>query len=405
MNIVIVSVNFFPANNAESFCATRFASALVRQGHCVHVITIQTASAVGTEVYQALVDERVKITTVPFMPRRRSVLSQFRFRCSDWETSVMPALISATHDALAGMEDPVLMSRTYPVSSLVVGWHCRKYATRWICHLSDPIPHATWNPCFSLAPRKCMDWLKWRWTRSWIRRGLEDADAISVTCPGVLRYYRERYPKSFGKRPAFVTTHIGDTRLSFLGANPFQRNFSGKMVLHAGELYSSRKMDALADAVLRINRNGVACTLVHVGAGDDINSELKQQMPSAYRRFPDSPGLSISAAKAADVLYVTDSITGLPYSPQILSKFVYQLYEDKPLLVETSADGIMHQCCIDYPEAGIFWVDRDNLNTMYSALENALRCDLSTIDRRRIREAFSEEHVVEKFVADMDGIG
>lgn len=404
MNIVIFSASFLPLNGPESFCATRFASALARRGHRVHVITLQAKSSVSEEVYHALVDDSVKITVVPFSPRRRSLLSQLRYCCANWETAIMPELIAATRRALVDMKDPILVTRTYPVSSLVVGWYCRKYAKKWICHLSDPIPHAPWLPNFSLLPNRLKEWLKWCWIRKWIARGLVTADAVSVTCPGVLRYYKERYPESFGKKPAFVTTHIGDNRLSFLALKPFERTFSGKMILYAGELYDSRKMDALADAILKLNKNGNPCTLVHVGKGNAVDSALKDY-PAAYLRYPDNPGMAVSAAKVADVLYVTDSITGLPYSPQILSKFVYQLYEDKPLLVETSVDGIMHQCSVDYPEAGIFWVDRDNLDTMNEALKKALECDSAKIDRSRVRRAFSEETIVKKFESDIAALG
>jgi glycosyltransferase involved in cell wall biosynthesis len=397
MDIVIVSANFFPAKDAESFCATRFASALARRGHRVHVIAFEPVSSVSDVVYKALVDDRVTITRIPFARRRRSVFSQIRYRCPDWETAVLPKMIAATKAALAEMKDPILMSRTYPISSLVVGYCCRKAAKKWICHLSDPIPHATWTPRFSLRPGRLMDYLKWRWMRGWIAKGFRCADAVSVTCPGVLRFYRERYPGAYGDKPKFVTTHIGDTRLAFLGAKPFERTFSGKMVLHPGELYSGRKMDALANAILKLNRNGVSCALVHVGKGNDIDSQLKNEFPKAYLRYPDDPALAIAASKETDVLYVTDSITGLPYSPQILSKFVYQLFEDKPILVETSSDGMMRACCDEYPEAGLFWVDRDRLETVEEALARALACSPAEIDRTRIRAAFSETEIARTF--------
>jgi len=41
MNIVIFSRNFYPQNDAEAFCTTRFASALAEIGHNVHVVTAE----------------------------------------------------------------------------------------------------------------------------------------------------------------------------------------------------------------------------------------------------------------------------------------------------------------------------------------------------------------------------
>ena len=44
MNFVIYSYNFFPQADAESFCATRFASALARANHNVTVVTMEVIS-------------------------------------------------------------------------------------------------------------------------------------------------------------------------------------------------------------------------------------------------------------------------------------------------------------------------------------------------------------------------
>lgn len=398
MNIVIVTTNFLPKNDAEAFCTARFASALSRAGHSVYVVTLQQQQGVRQDVFSAIVDDRIQIITVGYSLTDSYVLSQIRYRCPEREISACSALIRATKKLLHQLDKPILVSRTYSVTSLVVGWHCRKYANKWICHLSDPIPSALWKPFFSFCPPQLKDWVKYRWIYNWIRRGLLDSDGVSVTCPGVVRFYSERYGGAVDNEKFFVVTHIGDTRLSALNDLSFERPKHGKLIVHPGDLYTSRKMDALAEAVRTINAEGLDCTLVHIGDGGLYGTRLQKEFPTAYVRYDRNAELTVAASQVADVLYTTDSITGLPYSPQILSKFVYQLFEDKPILVETSADGMMHQCAVDYPEAGIFWVDRDNLATMTEALKRALSCDVRKIDRSRIRLVFSEKTVAEAFV-------
>ena len=399
MNIVVVSTNFLPKNDAEAFCTARFASALSRAGHRVYAVTLQQQQGVSQDVYSAIVDSGIQIVSVGYSLSDKYVLSQIRYRCPEREISACSALIFETKKLLRQLDEPILVTRTYSVTSLVVGWHCRKYANKWICHLSDPIPSALWNPSFSLSPRKLKDWLKYQWIYNWIRRGLLDSDAVSVTCPGVIRFYNDRYGRSVDEKKVFVVTHIGDTRLAGLkNIVTFEKPRDGKLIVHPGDLYTSRKMDALAEAVRTINAEGLDCTLVHIGYGGLYGTRLQKEFPTAYVRYDRNAELTVAASQVADVLYTTDSITGLPYSPQILSKFVYQLFEDKPILVETSADGIMHQCAVDYPEAGIFWVDRDDLSTMTEALKRALSCDVRKIDRSRVRLLFSEKSVVESFV-------
>ena len=67
MNIVIFSYNFFPQADAESYCATRFASALARAGHNVTVVTMDWDMQVSAATYDALVADGMRIVRVPFL--------------------------------------------------------------------------------------------------------------------------------------------------------------------------------------------------------------------------------------------------------------------------------------------------------------------------------------------------
>ena len=68
MNFVVCSYSFPPRSGPECFCTARFVSALAREGHSVHVVTMDHPAAISQATYDFLVDKRVKITRVPMKP-------------------------------------------------------------------------------------------------------------------------------------------------------------------------------------------------------------------------------------------------------------------------------------------------------------------------------------------------
>ena len=405
MNFVIVSTCFLPAKDAESFCTTRFASALARMGHSVHVVTLDHSAEVSEAIVKALVSDRLQITRIPYGVSRRPFLSQLRYRTDEWMSAVLDEFISRTKDILAHTENPILISRTYSISSLIVGWNCRKQAMKWICHLSDPIPFPDRMPTLSLCLRSISHYLRLKWNSRWVRRGLRDSDALSVTCPLVLDFFREQYGAALVDRtPNFVTTHIGDSRLQMTGGQPFRRTFPGKMILCTGASYACRNFNAVIAAVVNLNRQGLTCSFVHIGEASKVTCPGLADYPNAYVSYPDEPGLALAAAREADVLYTAENDPVFDYAPQLPSKFVYQLYEDKPIVADTLARSMMHDCCVQYPEAGIYWADKRDPTTLESAIREALACSPEKMSRSRIRQAFSETEIAGRFVKNVQSI-
>ena len=108
-------------------------------------------------------------------------------------------------------------------------------------------------------------------------------------------------------------------------------------------------------------------------------------------------------AKDAQVSFVADfNSEGLPYSPYLMSKFVYQLFADKPMVVFSKLDSEKHDYCVAYPEAGLFFADMKEPGSLEKAIKAALECDPKKIDRRRIRERFSEEHIAAEFIEQLE---
>ena len=72
-------------------------------------------------------------------------------------------------------ENPILLTRAFPLVSNLVGYYCRKDASAWVAHFSDPYPPFEWqNHWYSRLARPIH--------RRWARRILEQADLITVTC-------------------------------------------------------------------------------------------------------------------------------------------------------------------------------------------------------------------------------
>lgn len=397
MNFVIVSVHFFPQADAESFCSTRFATALAKAGHNVQVVTIDAPRVVSDDVYSALVDERIKINRVKIPPPSENRLAfncaRLRYFTYEQEARVIAPCIAATRAALQSVDAPILVSRTHPLCSAIIAWHCRKHASKWIAHLSDPLPWFYWNSFFGR--------LRYHFERLWMKRVFRNATGISVTCEQVCRFFHENFGELFDRQHTFVTTHIGDNLLK-KNRRPWTGKLHGKLIACPGTIYADRGANALADAVEQLNDEGVACTCALVGGGDpkwvaEFSKRPHVQMMNDY-----SPEMSLSLTDAADVLFVSDFESTMTYSPRIMSKFVYQIFEDKPMVVRAPQVSAQHDYCRRFPESGMFYADDANQQSLVEAIKLALSCDCSSIDRSNVRKCFSAETIADEFVRHVD---
>lgn len=398
MNFVIVSELYLPLANAEAYCTVRFASALADAGHNVHVVTLKHPVQVSQHVLDKLMNPAVHVTVVPYeRPGRRPVLSQLKYKVVDWESVALPGFIKTLSRVLRSTDSPILISRTYSIVSLIAAWNCRRDAKRWVAHLSDPIPGRGRYPGMTFMAR-----IKDSMLRFWIRRAFHDADAVSVTCPNVIRFYREEYGSIVDGHPIFVTTHIGDTLLSNSEVPSPDRDLDYKTVIHQGQLFYARGVGPMINAIRQLNASGMACRFLQVGKADE--NCLSRIRNEPYVEIVDNadPQTAAERTRTADVVYVPDFQSDRSYSLWLMSKFVYTIYENKPIVVFSVEDSAKHDYAVFFPEAGIFWADQRHPETLVDALKAAFRCKPSQINRSRIREEFSARKIAFDFVENIE---
>lgn len=393
MNFIIFSRNFYPQNDAEAFCTTRFASALASAGHSVHVVTAEYACDYD---YKALLDPRVKVTRVRTKPGagRFLNLSVRQQMVMDKDMCNVPRFCCAVKKVLKQYDKPILITRALPLTSLIVGVKTRRYAYKWISHFSDPIP---WFP----TNRKILK-LKERLSRRWVARAISSADAISVTCPLAIRYYREAYSKESEGKHFLVATHIGDNKLDGPKQPDWSPVFSKRTVLHPGDMYFNRG-EAIFQAIDRLNEEGVPLLFV-------LDRPPSPNMTHWFRTTSNAIALGIRGGGLlnaglnahADVVFIPDFVRDFDYSPYLMSKFVYQIYGDRPIVVHAKTESCMAEYCRRYPEAGLFFSEAGSVESLVGALKAALECDVGAIRREEIRREFSADSVAKTFVREVE---
>lgn len=397
IDFVIFSPNFFPRSDAEAYCATRFASALAVAGHRVHVVTLTLPKGETPADYGVLVHPGVQITPVARVDgRTRWPHVDLRtMTVGDNRILEIPGCVAKVKEALAAFERPVLITRTEPLLAAYVGYACRKSAARWIAHFSDPIPWSLPGDSFYGAVR---DMLARVMQRFWMRRVFKTADSISVTCLRARRFFRETYGMLADRPPWVVATHIGDTLLQSVE----RTGGVGKgVVFHAGDMYYGRGVEML-EAVERLNARGIPCELIQARHSpyDDTTRTAFVGRPHCHVIEPGCDPVLREKAAAAQVSCVVDfAPLSLAYSPRLLSKFAYQVYENRPIVVSSSEDGEMRDFCMRYPEAGLFFAPQGDVDALCLAIERALAADPSAFDRTAIRKEFSAKAVADRFVS------
>lgn len=413
MNFVIVSPLFWPLKNPEAYCSTRFASALAKAGHSVHVVTYERPAEMFEKSYDALVHPSVKITRVkrPTEKLRFPYVSWRWLSVWDNDSFGVKDYIASVKEVLAQYENPVLVSRSFPLVALTVAWYCRKLATKWIAHFSDPI--------LNQDPATKLGRLSHFFKKIWLRRAFRYSDGVSVTCKRVIRYYREQLGSIVDKQKWILTTHIGDFKLEKKGDENVEKKGGGggrdenihcppilstsSLIVHDGDIYGGRGLQIL-DAIKNLNEEGVAVDFIQ---GRKVKNEGERkrilETPHCFILDENATDELRERAKAARVSFVADfNMPGLSYSTHLMSKFVYQLFTDKPMVVFSKLDSEKHDYCVSYPEAGLFFADMKEPGSLEKAIKAALSCDPNKIDRKRIRERFSEEHIAAEFIEQLE---
>ena len=386
MNFVIFSYSFPPRCGAETFCSARFASALAQIGHNVHVVTMDHPKAISQDVYDFLVDRRITITRVPLADKQGlKILPRVMHRMRGREACDFANCINVLRDVLAKTESPVLVSRSMPEVSNMVAWHCRKYATKWIAHFSDPFPWTTGGSPSVVGKVFA------RWGLDWGRRIIRDADVVSVTCESAKRYFMETYGKVFVGKKVIVTSHIGEPPL--LTSKTWKKDCNGTLVVHTGGLGRSRGAVQAIDAIRKLNADGGLFSFYQVGDIDKDISDCFVDVACTRLINDIAPDFAMAVSAAADVCFIPDMKTHLAYSPFLPSKFVYQVFSDTPIVVYSFKDSEMARYASRFPEAGIVFADIEIKDSLVTAFEIASHMDENSIRRDDIRALFSRRAI------------
>lgn len=388
MNIVYFSYNFFPQADAESYCSTRFASALARAGHKVVVVTMDWPKQVPDDSYKALVANELEIIRVPFSTHRNTPLRALLWYGHKSQMAVdVPQCAKEVKRILRTTDKPILITRTMPVMSSMVGLRTRKYAHKWIAHFSDPVP---WTGYANTLGHKLLKRLEF----NIVKKTFIKADKISVTCHYVCQYFKDEYGKAFSEDKVIKLTHIGDYRL---GGPITQYGNDLMILLHPGTIYANRGGRIISKVMKDFALEGFPCKFIQVGKTDIAIKEVLTDSINVKIYNTVSLEKSLTLREKAKAIFIPDFESDLAYSPVLLSKFVYQIMDNKPLVVYSYEKGEMYDYAKRYPEAGIFWSEIGNIESLKDAIKKALSCDSSKIDRTRIRQCFAEETIVDIF--------
>ena len=338
MNIVCVSHNAPPLNDAEALCTVRLLSALAECGANIHLVAAELPPSLEPSIAAELMDKRIKTTYVRGQSgnlARLAAGARFQFHSQQIEW-IAPA-IKATCDALAKYENPILLTRAFPMVSNLVGYYCRNDAKAWVAHFSDPFPPFEWqNHWYSRFARPI--------NRRWAKRILKNADLITVTCPNATRYIEEKSNFRF-RQKAEVVTHLALPKLK-PGNFKLDRKPDEFVIAYIGTMMVRRRPDLLLQGALLAMERHPEIRFLQYGHVDEEILRLCRSSP-AFKRLDIrhignlSPRDAADLQEQVDVNVVVDTDLGLPYSPFILSKYPHSVCAGRPMLMLSAEDSEM----------------------------------------------------------------
>jgi glycosyltransferase involved in cell wall biosynthesis len=338
MDIVCVSHNAPPMNDAEALCTIRLLSALVEYGANVHLVAADLPPTLGPAICAELMDNRIKATYVRAQDgccARLTAGAKFQFHSQRVEW-IAPA-IKTTRLVLQQYKNPILLTRAFPMASNLVGYYCRHDARAWAAHFSDPYPPYEWqNHWYSRFLRPI--------NRRWARRILKYADLITVTCPNATRYIEEKSGVSF-RHKVEVVSHLALPKLK-PGGFRLDRTSDEFVVAYIGTMMLRRRPDLLLKGALLAMERHPEIRFLQYGHVDPEILELCRSSPAFLRLDLRHIG-NLSPRDAADlqgqvdVNVIVDTDLGLPYSPFILSKFSHSVCAGRPMLMLSAGDSEM----------------------------------------------------------------
>ncbi len=395
MDIVCVSHNAPPLNDAEALCTARLLSALVGCGANVHLVAADLPPSLEPSICAELMDKRIQTTYVRAKAGRFARLAvgarfQFHSQRVEW---IAPA-IKTTRAILQQYENPILLTRAFPMASNLVGYYCRQDAKAWVAHFSDPYPPFEWqNHWCSRFVRPV--------NRRWARRILKNADLITVTCPNATRYIEEKSGYSF-RHKAEVVTHLALPKLK-RGGFKLDRKPDEFVIAHIGTMMARRRPDLLLKGALLAMERHPEIRFLQYGHVDEETLRLCRSSP-AFERLDIrhvgnlSPRDAADLQQQVDVNMIVDTDLGLSYSPFILSKFPHSVCAGRPMLMLSAVDSEMARLTAKY--GGGEFVPFSSPEAVAEAICRLFAGRNEKVNSTRLTEyqsEFSPEHIAQPF--------
>jgi glycosyltransferase involved in cell wall biosynthesis len=395
LEIVCVSHNAPPRNDAEALCTARLLSALVACGARVHLVTAEVSPTLDPEITSEILDSRVRVTHLPATQghaRRFAGMARYQYHGAHVEW--MQPAIAATRKVLREYSNPILLSRACPWVSNFVGYHCSDRAKAWVAHFSDPFPPHEWQDhWYSRLVRPV--------NRRWAQRILRRADLVTVTCPNAIRYIEEKSGLKFHEK-AEVVTHLALPKLK-PGTFHLERKPGDFVVAHIGTLMMRRRPDLLLRGALMAMERHPEIRFLQYGHADGEILRLCRSSP-AFQRLDIRHIGNLSPRDAADlqtqvdVNVIVDTDLGLSYSPFILSKFPHSVCAGRPMLMLSADDSEMARLTAKYG-GGVFvsFSTPEAVANAICGLFEQKNSKLNSAGLREYQAEFSPERIVAPF--------
>lgn len=404
MNFVVVAWHFLPEDNAEGYCTSRFVNSLAEAGHHVTVVTPVVDGPVSVFVSKQILRQSIDVVRVKLPSKTPTFRKVCRWLCMGkvfaWS---FKEYYVALKDVLKRTDNPILVSRGLPINGSLVAYACRKMSKLWIAHFSDPEPFGYLGENdsgvrhrVSLKDRffHCCLWL-------YVRKILNAADAISVTCEEVLPFFKMRFPCFYARfsQKFFVVPHIGDPVLVPEEVKDYREVSNVSVVSHVGYLSPERYVREVLGEVAEVNARVQGIELLFLGLVDHNAIGVLKDTAIAIRYIKSAdPGEATNVACSSTVCLVVDSRTSFGFSPFLPSKFVYLLFQEKPIVAYALEGSSMSNFAKRFPEAGIYVASPAEKGTLARALEKAITHKEDHFNRDGIRRVFASNVVARRFV-------
>lgn len=393
MNIVCFSYNAPPQNDPEAFCTARFLSSLAQGGVNVHLVTMDHGPGIDAELVSFFLNHRIKVTRIPIEKPRLIIraVSNVRYRYHGPFAHQLSRCISTVNRVLRTYEKPILLTRSYPVISNIVGYYCQRNVEHWMAHFGDPYPG------FGMYSRRHL----WKYYADlwWARKICNRSSLITVTCRNANRWFCDTLKMDISPKVE-VVPHIG---LPHLTEKHFSSISSSKVTFsHVGFWSERRSLTSVLSEFHAAHTLNSNIRLEQHGPMDVSSFDYKRDVNYAYFSAYINEALSPRAASLilsqADINIVIDQDDQLSYCPYLASKFAYAVAAGRPILAIGQADSEMSRLYAEIE--GFYFCDirlkgalRQTLLSIASSPGDSWVCP-----NEALIKAFSPETIANKFL-------